>query len=830
MGRPRTIIASIVAILVVIGVSTTASPVHAQARPVPKGLAAADRSCDVVVPSWTLANTALASITSCVVTTGPGTLLMTASGSVGITGSAVGNGSETPAFFRISEDGSPLQESYTSVDPSMVNPELRPDGSDRAFYSQSTITVGAGSHTVQLFGGRDTRTDVSPNTPVATDIDLRALFIPAGSTEQVCSGIGANQTDVDPSASTQLASCPMTTTVPGKVYLTGAARTFNLGGPITHQIGLTLTVDSNARQPFSASRAADNDFIYNGSQMEQNVVDLSPGAHVFTLSVHAVDLVASTTVYLPSLRVVFVPNTSPTAAIAVTSTFATPTSTSRAFANVLDISVPTAPRRATLTLTLMGQVQIAGTGATQEGIEEELELIVDGQPQPMSTRAFDTDSSTNGVFRRFPFVVTATVALTAGAHTAQLALRRTGGGFPADAADVTAVAHMVVDDADVAQPTPAPTPDPTPTQVDYVPVVPDRVLDTRDGLTPAAGQTVEVDVTGRGTSQVPDNATAVVLNVTGTNAGGAGYVTVWPCGSPQPTASNLNLRPGVTSPNLVISKIGTDGKVCLFTQSVADLVADVNGYMPAGSTYVPLVPERLLDTRASGQIGYTGSKPAAGSTVVLQVTGVGSSQLPANTESAVLNITGTGADADGYVTVWPCGSPRPNASNLNIAAGVTTPNLVVAEIGDGGQVCIYTQSSMDLIADVNGSMPLTSFYTPLLPERLLETRPDGQTGYSGGKPGAGSTIELTVTGVGSSQVPAGSTAVVLNITGVEPDAAGFVTVWPCGADRPTASNLNLTPGVISPNLVMSKIGDGGKVCIYTQGPAHLVADINGYWP
>ena len=68
------------------------------------------------------------------------------------------------------------------------------------------------------------------------------------------------------------------------------------------------------------------------------------------------------------------------------------------------------------------------------------------------------------------------------------------------------------------------------------------------------------------------------------------------------------------------------------------------------------------------------------------------------------------------------------------------------------------------------------------------------------------------------------------VTGVEPDAAGFVTVWPCGGQRPTASNLNLAPGRISPNLIMSKIGIGGKVCIYTQSPTHLVADLSGYWP
>jgi len=71
---------------------------------------------------------------------------------------------------------------------------------------------------------------------------------------------------------------------------------------------------------------------------------------------------------------------------------------------------------------------------------------------------------------------------------------------------------------------------------------------------------------------------------------------------------------------------------------------------------------------------------------------------------------------------------------------------------------------------------------------------------------------------------------VLNVTGVGADAPGYVTVWPCGAPQPNASNLNLTTGGISPNLVMAKVGTGGKVCIFTQSSADLIADINGYWP
>jgi hypothetical protein len=54
-------------------------------------------------------------------------------------------------------------------------------------------------------------------------------------------------------------------------------------------------------------------------------------------------------------------------------------------------------------------------------------------------------------------------------------------------------------------------------------------------------------------------------------------------------------------------------------------------------------------------------------------------------------------------------------------------------------------------------------------------------------------------------------------------------VFPCGSPRPLAANLNLT-GETKTNLVVAKVGDGGRVCIYTSQATHLIADIAGYFP
>jgi hypothetical protein len=56
---------------------------------------------------------------------------------------------------------------------------------------------------------------------------------------------------------------------------------------------------------------------------------------------------------------------------------------------------------------------------------------------------------------------------------------------------------------------------------------------------------------------------------------------VFPCG-PVPNASNLNFVANDTAPNAVITKLGPDGKVCLFARATTHLIVDVNGVIAGG--------------------------------------------------------------------------------------------------------------------------------------------------------------------------------------------------------------------------------------------------------
>jgi hypothetical protein len=103
--------------------------------------------------------------------------------------------------------------------------------------------------------------------------------------------------------------------------------------------------------------------------------------------------------------------------------------------------------------------------------------------------------------------------------------------------------------------------------------------------------------------------------------------------------------------------------------------------------------------------------------------------------------------------------------------------------------------------------------------------------FSGGGPiGAGGTLELTVTGRGGVPV-SGVGAVALNVTVTNPSAGSYLTVWPTGEARPTSSNLNFSAGQTVPNMVITKVGAGGRVSIFNfAGAADVIVDVLGWFP
>lgn len=71
---------------------------------------------------------------------------------------------------------------------------------------------------------------------------------------------------------------------------------------------------------------------------------------------------------------------------------------------------------------------------------------------------------------------------------------------------------------------------------------------------------------------------AVVLNVTAVQPGGVGWLTLYPTGAAQPNASDLNVAPGQTRANLVVVRVGVDGRVNVFSSVATHFIFDIAGW------------------------------------------------------------------------------------------------------------------------------------------------------------------------------------------------------------------------------------------------------------
>ena len=366
---------------------------------------------------------------------------------------------------------------------------------------------------------------------------------------------------------------------------------------------------------------------------------------------------------------------------------------------------------------------------------------------------------------------------------------------------------------------------------------PFRVLDTRPGQLTidgkfsaigkrSSGSTLELQLTGR--AGMPDNVDTVMLNITTVDPAEAGFITVYPCDTARPLASNVNYAPGTVQANLVAARVDGKGRACIYTHARTDLIADVQSYTTNAIRETD--PSRLLDTRSGNHTiddQYDGiGKRSAGSTLELQLTG--RAGISDRADTVMLNITTVEPSAAGFITVYPCDSPRPNASNVNYLPGTVQANLVVARVDDAGRTCIYTHARTHIVADVQGYT--TSAIRETEPSRLLDSRSGNTTidsKYDGiGKRNAGSTLELQL--AGRAGIPSDANTVLLNVTTAEPEAPGFIAVFPCNSPRPNTSNVNYVPGSVQANRVVARVDNNGRTCIYTHARTHIVADVQGY--
>ncbi|MFJ2746872.1 PKD domain-containing protein [Streptomyces sp. NPDC087297] len=161
-------------------------------------------------------------------------------------------------------------------------------------------------------------------------------------------------------------------------------------------------------------------------------------------------------------------------------------------------------------------------------------------------------------------------------------------------------------------------------------------------------------------------------------------------------------------------------------------------------------------------------------------------------------------------------------------AGVLTNKHTYAEVG-AYTVKVTVKDTANSLSAVNELAVVTpgSDFTPYTPTRLLDTR--FGTGVTQGKVGAGKSTRVKVGGNG--KIPAGVTAVALNITVTNALDSGFITAFPEGVERPFTSNVNFKAGQTVPNMVIVPVGKSGYVELYNGSwkSVDLIADVTGYF-
>lgn len=224
------------------------------------------------------------------------------------------------------------------------------------------------------------------------------------------------------------------------------------------------------------------------------------------------------------------------------------------------------------------------------------------------------------------------------------------------------------------------------------------------------------------------------------------------------------------------------------------------------SGLVPVNPSRVVDTRA----GVGGRRLAAGVEQRFQITG---GAVPAGSAVA-LNVTVVGANADGWVSLWPCG-PWTGSSTVNFGADDVVANHTIVPVDSRGGVCVKGSASVEVVVDVTGVFTTGkgAMFTALNPVRVADTRNSSPVR----RPGPGEVVALNV-------APAGVVAVKLSVTAVAPTVGTYVTVWPCDRPRPLASSVNVDAGAVRSNQVLVQVGAGGLVCFSSPTSVDLVVD------
>ncbi|MFN7934547.1 MAG: hypothetical protein U0R19_14545 [Bryobacteraceae bacterium] len=246
----------------------------------------------------------------------------------------------------------------------------------------------------------------------------------------------------------------------------------------------------------------------------------------------------------------------------------------------------------------------------------------------------------------------------------------------------------------------------------YYPMTPCRVVDTRALYRPVAGEFGPPSLPGRTVRKFRMPATpycqvpvAAAYSVTVTVAPPAGlpYLTMWPDGQTQPNVSSINSFAGRVLANNVIVPASGDGSIDVFAFEATDVLIDINGYYAAddgqkGLYYFPVTQCRASDSRVSGGIYADDTARTVAVPSAASCTGI-----PANAQAYAIQATVLPyGNPMPFLTAYPSGQSRPNASMLNAFEGQVVTSGAMIPAGANGAIDVYVYRRTDVVVEISG--------------------------------------------------------------------------------------------------------------------------------
>jgi hypothetical protein len=240
------------------------------------------------------------------------------------------------------------------------------------------------------------------------------------------------------------------------------------------------------------------------------------------------------------------------------------------------------------------------------------------------------------------------------------------------------------------------------------------------------------------------------------------------------------------------------GNICLYTTSRAQVTFDKRLVTPVMAIHKPV-------TRLDTTNPRDGGAPTVAGKLRRIPTGVWN-------KTAVGTLTVSEATAPGFAAVVPCASGWRDTNTVSYDPGEVVSNTAVVQADAQGDICVFTSTSVHLRWD---QVAETITIPNAAPKRVFDTR---SPSFFGGVPfpawQAGSFLKVEP-----------NRSVFGNVTVLQPEADGFLTVFPCtGAPQPTNATIAFKKGQRMAAFVATTADANGNVCVFSTARTHVLWD------